>query len=76
MFPDQWIAAANMAIRRGEPLIIRRVIIPAYNLELKDLTPLWYREDPTARAYRNRDQALAALARYELLGQRPRILDL
>lgn len=57
--PAEWVAAANMATRRGEPVTIRAVTVQAYQLQLADGTALAYRDAPTARAFRTPEQARA-----------------
>jgi hypothetical protein len=64
--PHEWIAAANMAQRRGEKLVVRRVVSIAYNLELPDGTAIAYRTLAMPRNYRDIDQAMTAIDTYSL----------
>lgn len=62
----QWTAAAQVATGRGEPLKIRRVLVPAYIIELQDGTPMPYRDTDTARAFRDIGQAQTAILNQRL----------
>lgn len=57
--PAEWVAAANMATRRGEAVTIRAVMVPAYYLQLRDGTALAYRDTNEPRAFRTAEQARA-----------------
>lgn len=66
--PAQWVAAANMVVRRGQQIKIARVTVEAYTLELPDGTALAYRNDAQPRAFRSADQAQATLQTFNLTG--------
>lgn len=66
--PAEWVAAANMATRRGEAITIRAVNVRAYCLQLRDGTTLAYRDADEARAFRTAEQARATWDSFKIDG--------
>lgn len=64
MTPQEWVAALNMAQRRGEHVNIVRVQVEAWQLQLQDGTPWPYNDASGPRAFRSAAQAYATLATF------------
>ena len=62
--PQQWVAALNMAQRRGEHVRIRLVRVNAWQLQLQDGTPLPYGDASGPRAFRSSEQAYTTLTSF------------
>lgn len=64
LLPEQWVAALNMAARRGESVTIKRIQVEAWQLQLADGTPWPYNDASGPRAFRSPEQAYATLASF------------